>query len=356
MTYLGSIFGLLSNKLRKGFGINSTSSYPYVTVDRVNYYLNTATGAFADDLANSETRTYIARVVADGGYVVDPYVVDRAYSHAKNNKYYTDLFAWLIPGAGVKLETTNGITYVRKFYDLSSKNNDVNQSVDAGMGVFTLSKVNNKSAVYFNGTTTFYSFSSPANAETNNISALYAHAIINTPVNGTRKTLLSINTNSGSSASRANIELGRTGTGILEFGGRRLDANSYAYAASVANTLVNDTWTSVSGLFDYANAKAYVWKNGSNVAYNSSFQTAGNTSATNSGMNIRISGGTAASGSIGSNPLSGYLAEIMLMKNESNPPIEFINERIASEYGISVAGYNNTLLAEGNYILTLEEV
>lgn len=72
-------------------------------------------------------------------------------------------------------------------------------------------------------------------------------------------------------------------TAALVAGGRRLDADSFA-EVRLAATLTADVPFIASGLFNYATATCTLRKNRAQVAQNASFQTAGSTSATNSGV------------------------------------------------------------------------
>lgn len=74
----------------------------------------------------------------------------------------------------------------------------------------------------------------------------------------------------------------------VESAGRRLDSNSYQEVHT--GSLSNNTYYTFLTILDYANANAYAGVNGTKVARSGGFQTAGNTSNTNSGYDPQIGG------------------------------------------------------------------
>jgi hypothetical protein len=111
------------------------------------------------------------------------------------------------------------------------------------------------------------------------------------------------NLTTGASDASARAQLGRPSNEVTG-AGRRLDADSLA---SVSNATNYGTGYLIGGtILDYTNSDAYVWVNGSAAGSNTSFQTSGNTSATNSqAWNIGATGANL-------NPHLGRIGEIIL--------------------------------------------
>lgn len=83
----------------------------------------------------------------------------------------------------------------------------------------------------------------------------------------------------GTSATTSRVAMGHTPTGKNHIGGRRLDADTFASNATTADA--TNYPVIQSGYLDYANAKARLYINGTGTT-ETTFQTVGNTSATNS--------------------------------------------------------------------------
>jgi len=106
-----------------------------------------------------------------------------------------------------------------------------------------------------------------------------------------------------SAAVRALLEVGRT-LNKSNVGGRRADADSFAFISSSAN--VSASYELQIGEYDYANAALRLWINGSLAAQNTSFQTAGFTDNTTSGS---VTIGSANNGALG---FLGDIAELVI--------------------------------------------
>lgn len=122
------------------------------------------------------------------------------------------------------------------------------------------------------------------------------------PAQGTTDlNVLRINTNPGTFA-RSMIGRGRSANSNSVYaGGRRLDADSFAYAEDTTDQ--SNNWIFAVAVFDYANAAAYLSVNGT-LTSNLSFQTAGTVTAANAssqglGHNGIGSTGSAAYGDYG---------------------------------------------------------
>jgi len=86
----------------------------------------------------------------------------------------------------------------------------------------------------------------------------------------------------GTNAAQARAAIGAGGVFVNRnyAGGRRLDADGFASSGFVA--LSGTGWGVHIGVFDYANSDCFQWTNGTADGSNTSFQTAGNTSNTDS--------------------------------------------------------------------------
>jgi hypothetical protein len=106
------------------------------------------------------------------------------------------------------------------------------------------------------------------------------------------------------------VDFNRTTNQRNGIGGRRLDANSFTSIQSSSNFSVTNLQL-VSSIIDYATSDAYIYRNGTSVASNTSFLTDGNTSNT-------ASASMSLFGSSGTN-LNGSCSEIIIYNtNESS--------------------------------------
>jgi len=126
------------------------------------------------------------------------------------------------------------------------------------------------------------------------------------------------------------------GDGSHEFraGGRRLDGDSFQAvtgAVATTNAIV------LSGVLDYANAAAFLFSNGAQVASSNSFLTAGNTSDTDSGASA-IGSSVDTAGSVTSNQLDGWIGEVCVYQRALPAAERLAIERyLGRKWGITVA-------------------
>jgi hypothetical protein len=132
-----------------------------------------------------------------------------------------------------------------------------------------------------------------------------------------------------------NADSGRLALGIgvtttnFECGGRRLDADSFASAAS--GTPVVNTKYVQAGILDYVNSDAYVYANGLLIASNMSFQTTGSSSDTRSagGNFFRLSA---------SQPYRGAIAEVLVYQRViSDAERKSVERYLGDKWGITVS-------------------
>jgi hypothetical protein len=133
----------------------------------------------------------------------------------------------------------------------------------------------------------------------------------------------------GGSVSQARSLIGfNLGLNALVVGGRRTDADSFAVAGEgpVLTDMV------LVGVLDYANSDAFLFRNGSQTASNTSFQTNGNTSDTNSDA---VGVGSQADGS---QPLAGFIAELIVYQRAlSTAERQRVERSLGRKWGIAVA-------------------
>ena len=143
-------------------------------------------------------------------------------------------------------------------------------------------------------------------ASGNNKAGLTAFAVSATvSATSAAAAVANLTTGTSDSAGRILLARGSTGTGVVYGGGRRLDADANQTVTNNANF---GTGYLISGVInDYANSDCFVWVDGTAVGSTATFQTAGNTSATNSqAFNIGATGANQT-------PFTGRTAEVVLV-------------------------------------------
>jgi hypothetical protein len=113
----------------------------------------------------------------------------------------------------------------------------------------------------------------------------------------------------------------------LSVGGRRLDANTFARADGTGTTNPRIA----SAVCDYANSDAFIYADGSLAGSNTSFQTTGNTSDTDS-LAVSVGGGN------GANLLDGWIGEVLVWPRVLTDAQRLQVERyLGRKWGITVA-------------------
>jgi hypothetical protein len=178
---------------------------------------------------------------------------------------------WLDAADASTITTVSGA--VSQWNDKSGNGRHATQGTSGYRPAYTSAAINSKNVVTFDGTDDLLGFS--ALSFTNNISALSFVFVAKTSdqATGSYKAMFQLDTNTG--ADRATVYI-RNST--IETGGRRLDADSYQFQSVGTVTTASFISTSV---FNYSSANLGVNLNGDSVT-SGTFQTAGNTSATNS--------------------------------------------------------------------------
>jgi hypothetical protein len=134
---------------------------------------------------------------------------------------------------------------------------------------------------------------------------------------------------SGANSTQARAALGSVAPVVssLSGGGRRVDADSF--------NRVNGTGTTnpriASAVFDYANSDAFIYAESSLAGSNTSFQTTGNTSDTDS-LAVSVGGGN------GANLLDGWIGEVLVWPRVLTDAQRLQVERyLGRKWGITVA-------------------
>lgn len=149
-------------------------------------------------------------------------------------------------------------------------------------------------------------------------------ASLTSPLN---QNLVHISTGAVAAQVRASL-IRNSGTNGLGAAGRRLDADSFAGAGYGAGD-GSDVYTA---MLDYSNSDAFVFAGGLQQASNTSFQTSGNTSDTDS-LGVSVFATT-----LGNNPCTGTLGEVLIYARALTAAERQRVERyLGRKWGITVA-------------------
>lgn len=219
----------------------------------------------------------------------------------------------------------SGSGFVTKWYDQSGNGRDAAQSTAANqpriVNSGTTETQNTKPAIRFiSSSTTYLTLSSGLNLA-NNIPALTVGAVANPVSSATTPNFFTILTSGGGTRAL----LGKTATDRLTSGGRRLDADSFQGVSG--STAINGALHVVDMYIDYTATTLAQFLDGAAQSSSSSFQTSGNTSATDSSAII-----IGASNAAGLNPLDGHLAEILVYTRVVNTTNRLVIESNQKTY------------------------
>lgn len=189
---------------------------------------------------------------------------------------------------------------------------------------------NGKSSVNFDGVDDWLTLNGDALSFSSNVPGITGFAVARMTGTGTvaRRFFTFSTTSSGST--RASMDRGTADEWRMQ--GRRLDADSLQSQMSAPASASPSV---VTGVWDYANAKIHMYHNGGTRLDGVVFQTAGNTSATNSAA---CSIGASSSG--GNSFFLGQIAEIIIYKRmlTASERAE-VHSYIQDEYAITVSDY-----------------
>lgn len=183
---------------------------------------------------------------------------------------------------------------------------------DTRRPVFRPTGVNGRAGVQFDGTDDAIDFTTALASAFRNKPHIYAIVAFQAVSSAAIDNVLNISI-AGSTNNRASIVANANGVaGRLMAVGRRLDADS-AQVVSATPGFISNTPQVSTGLFNYATSDLYIRTNGAVVASNTSFQTDGNTSDTDS---LAVAVGALSAGGANSS-LDGLLSVVMLFTPQS---------------------------------------
>jgi len=175
--------------------------------------------------------------------------------------------------------------YVFGGYDNSYKNDLHRTDLSA-----VTSALNGRPVLRFDGTDDYLDLTATAANIARNVGGLTIFCVTKLNDVATTGFALFISTNTVGYARAHGCVYNQSGSGTIRFGGRRLDAD----ANSLTGTLAPNTNPHVSSaVYNYASSDLYGFINGSSVVSNTSFQTDGNTSDTDSGEVVIARGSSA---------------------------------------------------------------
>lgn len=218
-------------------------------------------------------------------------------------------------------------TAVRVWQDQSGNAYNAEQSTSAARPTYRTNQLNGLPAVVFDGTDDRLSLVSGALGMFRNVAGATVFAVVKYPASLFENVAFQASVNATSSS---RVLLSQSALTKYVFGGRRLDANNFDGSISVQN--VTNQFVIQSGILDYSNAKSFQYINSFLDVLDDPFQTAGNTSDSNS-----------SAISIGSFPtpsayLNGAIAEIIVYNRALNTSeLAQVHRYLARKWGIALA-------------------
>lgn len=229
----------------------------------------------------------------------------------------TGLVLWYKPES---LSGANG-TAISTWTDSSANGWDMTNAVAGKQPYITNNVANGYAAAYFDGTDFLFA-EGGALASWNNVSGATLIAVLKT--NSVAGAVLFVSRNSLGS-SRFYIY---ASSGKPTLGGRRLDTDSFQTLGST--DVYSSGFLSHEGWVDYSNSDASVYTNGTLAASTSTFQTSGNTSATDS-LNISMGGINTTP----SEPFTGWITEAIFYNRAiSSGDRAIITAYLEAKYGL----------------------
>ena len=184
---------------------------------------------------------------------------------------------------------------------------------------------NGKPVVRFDGSNDYVLGNAAARAISNNVAALTIYMVMQTTKPGSEKNPLYIGTNSGGSRATITREVSAGKFGVK---GRRLDADTIQTKSG--GSFSAGEWGIDVAVFDFASAKVYYYRNNTLVIDGETFQTDGNTSATDSSLFYIGSGNGAAY-------INGDIASVLVYTGVHGAnEITRLSQHYSQQYGISI--------------------
>jgi hypothetical protein len=181
---------------------------------------------------------------------------------------------WLDAADTTTITASGSPMRVSQWNDKSGNGYHLTQASSTPQPVSGASTVNGLNAIDF---TSGRRLARPNVPVLQNIAGATSYVVVRGTYSSNFSTFCTITRDNSINLSRAAL-FGHAGT--MRAGGRRLDADSFQSADSGA--VVNNTAYQVGGLYDYANADLKIRVNGTSTTRSGGFQTAGNTSNTDS--------------------------------------------------------------------------
>ena len=237
-------------------------------------------------------------------FVINPY----AFAKAKVPTDISNLVVWLDAGVGLFNATSGGsavttdASAVARWEDQSGNANHFSQSNSDRRPQLKTSIQNSLNVIRFDGFNDGLICAS--NALFKNVSGATVFAVRKCASNPTSDQSIFRATINGSSGSRIFFSVGFN-SGKANAGGRRLDADGFAGIQST-NNVSTSAFQIQSALYDYTNTDLYLYVNGSQEASNTSWQTTGSTSNTDSAQ-INVGANLIATASF----FNGDIAEVI---------------------------------------------
>lgn len=220
--------------------------------------------------------------------------------------------------------------------DQSGNNNDATQSTVANMAGYAPNQLNGLPTLVFDGAEDLYGIADLSLF--NNVGGASMFGVAKSDTTSSSVGVFFADT--ALVATRAGLVRENT---VHQVGGRRLDAD--AYQGITGGTVSTTDYSFESGILDYANSDAFLYSNGSLLNSTTSFQTDGNTEASDSTA-INIGGGPG-----GVTELNGNIAEIITFdKAVSTSEREEIERYLDNKYQITGNSPSTTLGTEESYI------
>ena len=246
-----------------------------------------------------------------------------------NPKSIANLGLWLDASADSSL--TFNATTVSEWRDLSGNARHFAQATAANQPSGAVTTQNGRRVLSFEhvpGTPSRLVGNSASLSIARNVAGLTMIAVAKSDLNDTLRPIIFASVGTGT-GSRASMGTAFSAPNNFTTGNRRLDADSSQAATASSN---NTNANVFGGVLDYANAAAYLHLNGTTVATNTSFQTAGNTSDTNS-QAIRV-------GSDAGDVFNwrGWISEIIVYQRAlSATERQRVERYLGRKWGITVA-------------------
>jgi hypothetical protein len=253
------------------------------------------------------------------------------------------MFGWLIgrnkgfqpntiPNMRLWLDATrinqSNNTAVATWADQSGNGYDATQGSTAARPTFIASGLNGLPVVRFDGTDDSLALGASALGMLRNVAGATVFLVVKYS-NTTGANRTSFFLSNGTSATSARIQIRTTTTPRYQVSGRRLDADS---SQNVASNQATSTTNFVvqSAFFNYQNTLLQQYINGAKDGEKTDFQTAGNTSNTDSAA-INI-------GTDSSSFLNGDIAEIIVYNRALNTSeLAQVHRYLARKWGIQLA-------------------